>query len=67
MGEKGYIVGNHGDPLLGMSHGRFNFCLHNNFLNPKSKEAWSGTRKSRAFVAHRKVFNPLLRMQMQST
>jgi len=40
MGEKEYIVGNHGDQLLGMSHGRFDpfyqvsgsiiFCIQTN-------------------------------------
>jgi hypothetical protein len=29
------------------------FVFTTNFLNPKSKEPWSGTQKSRAFVAHR--------------
>jgi hypothetical protein len=51
MGEKEYIVGNQGDPLLGDEP------LHNSFLNPESKEPWPGTQKSRAFVADRIQFS----------
>jgi len=65
MGEKEYIYcwKSRGPTFGGQAMADSTFVFTTNFLNPKSKESWSGTRKSRAFVA----FNSLLRMQMQST